>query len=91
MSEIKEYRRRLTYKGGVIIPVEIRRLLGVKPRGEIRFRISDGDKIELLPPAMTLEATFGSVKPKNRPLDFKRMRDSAIDDHVQKTTSKTRR
>lgn len=89
MPEVKEYQRRLTYKGGVVIPVEIRRLLGVKPRGEVRFRITD-KKVELLPPTMTLEQTFGSVKPKSRPLDFKKMRNTAIEQHVQKTVSKMR-
>ena len=85
MREIREYQRRLTYKGGVVIPVEIRRLLGVKPRGEVRFRVTEGKKVELLPPTMTLETAFGSVKPKSRPLDLKRLRDSAIDAKAQKT------
>ncbi len=91
MPEIKEFRRRLTYKGGVVIPAEIRRLLGVQPRGEVRFRITEKQKVELLPPAMTLEATFGSVKPKSRPLDLKKMRDTAVEEHVQKAVSRARR
>ncbi len=85
----EEYQRRTTYKGGVTLPVEVRRILGVQPRGEVRFRIA-GDKVELLPPAMTLEATFGSVKPKQRPLDFKKMREIAIEDHVQTIVNKMR-
>jgi AbrB family looped-hinge helix DNA binding protein len=87
MSEIREYQRRLTYKGGVVIPVEIRRLLGIKPRDEVRFRVT-GDKVELLPPTLTLEETFASVKPKRRPLDLKQLRETAIAEHVRKTTSK---
>lgn len=51
-------------------------------KGEVRFRVIDNKRVELLPPAMTLEATFASVKPKRRPLDFKKMRDTAIDKHV---------
>ncbi len=90
MAEVREYHRRLTYKGGVIIPVEIRRLLGVKPRGEVRFRITDKKKVELVPPTMTLEETFGSVKPRSLPLDLKKLRDSAIEEHVQRAISKTR-
>ncbi len=91
MTKGKEYQRRLTHKGGVVIPIEIRRLLGVKPRGEVRFRITDKNKVELLPPTMTLESTFGSVTPKRRPVDFKEMRDTAIEEHVRKTVSKMRR
>ncbi|MCL4488796.1 MAG: AbrB/MazE/SpoVT family DNA-binding domain-containing protein [Chloroflexi bacterium] len=83
MGEVKEYQRRLTYKGGVVIPVEVRRFLGVKPRGEVRFRIT-GKKVELLPPTMTLEETFASVKPKNRPVNFKRLRDAAVEEQVER-------
>ena len=57
-------------------------MLGIEPRGEVRFRIS-GDKVELLPPALTFEETFGSVKKGTQPLDFKKMREVAIEDHVQ--------
>ncbi len=90
VKELREYQRRLTYKGGVTIPVEIRRLLGIKPQGEVRFRIIDNKRVELLPPAMTLEATYASVKPRRRPLDFKKMRDSAIAEHVNKVAMKMR-
>ena len=85
-----EYQRRLTPKGGVTLPVEIRRMLGVEPRGEVRFRIHD-DIVELLPPAMTFEETFGSVKVGKQPLDFKKVREIAIEDHVQKVVHKMRR
>ena len=90
MPEIREFQRRLTYKGGVVIPAEIRRLLGVKPRGVVRFRIKD-KRVELLPPTMTLEATFSSVKPKRRPLDFDKIRESAVEEKVLKTVANMKR
>lgn len=82
-----EYQRKLTPKGGVTLPVEVRRLLGVEPRGEVRFRVS-ADKVELLAPAMTFEQTFGSVNSGKQPLDFKKVREIAIEDHVQRAVNK---
>jgi len=85
-----EYQRKLTPKGGVTLPVEVRRLLGVEPRGEVRFRVVD-DKVELLPPAMTFEETFGSVNSGKQPLDFQKAREIAIEDHVQRAVNNMRR
>lgn len=88
MNETKEYQRPVTHKGTVTIPIEIRRLLGVKPRGMVTFRIVEGKRVELSPPSMTLKDTFGSVKSKQHPLNFKELRDSAIDEQVRKTLKK---
>ena len=82
MKEIQECRRRLTHKGTVTIPVEIRNLLGVKPRGEITFRVIEGKRVELLPPTMILATAFGSVRPRQRPEDFKELRDMPIEENV---------
>lgn len=42
-----------------------------------------------LPPVMSLEEAFGSVKPISRPEDFKVLRDTAIEEHVQKQAEET--
>ncbi len=83
MEKVMDYQRPVTYKGTVTIPVEVRRLLGVKPRGKVTFRVIAGKRVELLP-TLTLASTFASVRPKRRPLDFRKMRDEAIEAHVQK-------
>lgn len=83
-NEIAEYQRPVTHKGTVTIPVEVRRLLGVQPRGQITFRVVSGERVELLPP-LTLADTFGSVKPKTRPLDWKAVRASAIEEKVRRS------
>ena len=88
MKETREFVRPLTIKGTVTIPIEVRRLLGVKPRDKVTFRIVDGTRVELLPPTMTLESAFGSVKPISRPENFKHLRDTAIGEHVTKRTGK---
>ncbi len=83
MKVIEEYLRPVTNKGTVTIPVKIRRLLGVKPRGRVTFRIVAGRKVELLSP-MTLESAFGSVPPRKRPENFKELRDVAMREHARK-------
>ena len=88
MKETQEFVRPMTYKGTVTIPIEVRRLLGVKPKDKVTFRIVDGKRVELLPPTMTLESAFGSVLPRSKPENFKHLRDTAIEEHVRKTTSK---
>ena len=44
--------------------------------------------LENLPPTMSLEESFGSVTPVNRPEDFAALRDAAIEDHVQQVAEK---
>ena len=62
--------------------------LGVKPKDKVTFRIVDGNRVELLPPAMTFESAFGSVKPLKRPASLKHLRDTAIEEHVRKSAGK---
>ncbi len=83
MKEIEEYLRTVQTKGQVTIPVEIRRLLGVKPGDKVVFRVVKG-VVELQPVTMTLEQTFGAVSPQERPEDFSTLREVAIEEHAQK-------
>jgi AbrB family looped-hinge helix DNA binding protein len=82
MQEIEEYQGTLTSKGQVTLPRKIRQLLGVKPHDRVVFRVSEG-KVELQPATMTLEQTFGAVKPLKSPEDFKELRDKAIEEHTR--------
>jgi len=76
--------RTVTAKGQVTIPAEIRRLLGVGPHGRVAFIVEEG-RVTLAPGSgpMTLEDTFGAVRPRRRPEDFQALRDRAIEAHVQ--------
>lgn len=86
-KEVEEFHRPVTVKGTVTIPVEVRRLLGIKLRGQVRFRVVGKKRVELLPPAMTLEEAFGSVKPLKNPEDFKELREKAKAERVRKVVS----
>lgn len=83
MKEMEEYIRTVTTKGQVTIPAEIRRLLQVAPGDKVVFRVTEGG-VELQPATMTLEDTFGAVTPQRRPEDFTALRETAIEEHVQK-------
>lgn len=63
----------ITKKGQVTIPIEVRKALGLKPRDRVTFEIS-GQEARIRPVPSDLLAGFGAVQPKERPEDFKRMR-----------------
>lgn len=90
MKEIEEHLRTVTTKGQVTIPAEVRRMLKLKPRDKILFRITEG-KVELQPVTTTLEDTFGAVTPKRRPEDFKKLRRIAIEEHAKKVVAEMKK
>ena len=83
MGTVKEHLMKVTSKGQVTIPSEIRKLLGIEPGGEVIFRVADG-RVEILPSPMTLDEVYKSVPPINRPEDFKELRRVALDEHSEK-------
>jgi len=82
MLKVKEVVRALSSKGQVTVPAEVRRLLGVGPSDKVVFRIADG-RVELWAAPMTLEDTFGAVKPLQQPEDFRGLRETARRERVQ--------
>ena len=67
---MKEITATTTQRNQVTIPVEVRRLLGLKPRDKVAFTIEDGGEVRLAAASFTLESAYGSVKPSRRPEDF---------------------
>ena len=64
----------LTQKGQVTIPVEVRVMLGLKPRDKVVFEVH-GDQATLRRAPSKVERWFGSVSPRQRPEDFKQLRE----------------
>jgi len=71
---MQEFEARLTEKGQVTIPQEIRRLIGLQPRDMVRFEVV-GEDIRIRRATSKLLAGFGSVAPKQRPEDFHNIRE----------------
>ena len=68
-----------TQRNQVTIPVEVRRLLGLKPGDKVAFTIEDGGKVRLAAASFSLESAYGSVKPSTSPEDFDEASRSAKD------------
>ena len=80
----KEYVRTLTSKGQVVIPAEVRALLGLQPRDKVIFLVED-HRVTVMRAPMTLEDAFGSVPPLHQPEDFKALREVARAEQAEKT------
>lgn len=71
MADLKP---RMTQKGQVTVPVAVRRALGLKPRDRVEFAIEDGRAV-LRKAASQLLASYGAVPPRQRPEDFRALRE----------------
>lgn len=66
----------VTQKGQVTIPIDMRKFLGIKTGDEVAFiQENDGIKIKQKSDFFSL---YGSIKPKSRPENFKKMRKNFI-------------
>jgi AbrB family looped-hinge helix DNA binding protein len=70
---IPELETRVTPKGQVTIPAEIRAKLGLKPKDMVRFEL-EGDAVKLKPATSRLLEGFGAVTPKEKPEDWHKVR-----------------
>lgn len=81
---MKEILSTVTQRGQVTIPVEVRRLLGVKPKDKVAFTIEDG-RVALVPAKFTLETAYQSVPPLKHPLSDKEMAQVAKEEKAERT------
>ena len=77
---------RLTSKGQVTIPVEIRRALALQPRDRVEFAIVNGTatvrRVE-----SQLDKIAGSVKSIGGPIDFKKLRAEVKEDVARRVVA----
>ena len=76
----------LTSKGQVTVPVEIRRLLGLKPKTKVAF-LRKKDRVYLTTPNYTLSTIKGIVPKLKEKYSEKEIRDIAIESHIAKFKS----
>jgi len=65
----------LTKKWQTTIPKDIRNLLGLKPKDRIFYQI-EGERVILKPLKGNILDLRGSVNTKEKPIDFKKLRDN---------------
>lgn len=87
---MKEVLTTITQRGHVTVPAEVRRVLGVKAKDKVAFRI-EGDQVTLTPARFSLETAYGSVKPRQKPEDFVEVARQAKEEHVERTLRKLRK
>ncbi len=71
---MRELETTVTQKGQVTIPAEIRARLGLKPRDRVRFEV-EGDTVRIRPALSKVLRWYGSVTPRERPEDFRMLRE----------------
>ena len=86
---MREFETTVTQRGQVTVPAEVRRLLGIKPHDRVTFVIENG-QVRLKRPEYTFESVYGSVEPRNRPEDFKRIYREARNEHAERVMRKMR-
>ena len=74
-----------TQRNQVTIPVEVRRLLGLRPRDKVAFTIEDGGTVRLAAASFSLESAYGSVRPSTRPEEFHEVSRIAKDTKAEDT------
>jgi antitoxin PrlF len=84
---MKEVHSTVTTKGQVTIPVEIRRLLQVKPHDRVAFVVED-EKVLLVRGESVVERTAGALKQDTPALTAEKLREVAEEAIAQETLSR---
>lgn len=77
----------LTSKGQVTIPVQIRRLLGLKPKAKVAF-LQKKDGVHIAVPHYTLDTIKGAVPALSKQYSEKEIREIGIESHLEKYKAK---
>lgn len=80
---MREITAAISKKGQISLPVEIQRLLGVRPRDRVSFAIEDG-QVRLLPSRHSLESILGTVQPLSADDDFERLIKAAKEERAER-------
>lgn len=75
----------MTRKGQITIPAEIRRRMGLQTGDKVAVILSpDEEKEAVLRPASSVaQRTFGAVAPRQRPEDFKALRQAFMEEQAE--------
>lgn len=82
---MREVTAKLTSKGQVTVPVEIRRHLGISPKDRVAFVISDDGTVQVRPAMYpTLESLRGIAGTLPRPMDWHEVMEIAREDWMHR-------
>ena len=92
---MKEQLTKVTRKGQITVPVEIRRALGIEIGDKVAVSLDEENgtvHAHLRPVRSVTDMTFGSIAPRKRPENFKELRElfnegaAARDDRSKRST-----
>ena len=86
---MKESLSSVSPKGQVTIPATIRRMLGVRAKDKVAFRVIDG-RVEIMAVRSPLDALYRSIPALKRPLSDEEMVRIAAEDHAQHVAEEDR-
>ena len=84
-----QYVRPVTQKGQVTIPGPLRKALNIKPKDLVAFTLVDGE-VRLRPIVSPVLASFGAVKPRGKPEDFRDLRREIEEEIAEEVLNETR-
>lgn len=64
-----KYTSKVTSRGQVTIPSELRRIMGINPKDSVSLELVDGGT-KITPSTSGIAASYGAVNPKAKPEDF---------------------
>lgn len=77
----------ITSKGQVTVPIQIRRLLGLKPKAKVAF-LQKKDGVHIAIPRYTLDTIKGAIPALPQKYSEKEIREIAIESHLKKYKAK---
>ncbi|MBI4339029.1 MAG: AbrB/MazE/SpoVT family DNA-binding domain-containing protein [Chloroflexi bacterium] len=75
----------VTQKGQVTIPKELRKALKIRPKDRVAFELVNGE-VRLRPVQSPVLSSFGAVKPKGKPQDYRKMRAEVEEEIAQEVS-----
>jgi AbrB family looped-hinge helix DNA binding protein len=79
---LKEMLSSISPKGQVTIPIEIRRMLGVKPKDLVEFKV-EGREVRLVPASASIRAFYQAVPALDPPRTLDEMTAIAAEAHAR--------
>jgi AbrB family looped-hinge helix DNA binding protein len=75
----------VTRKGQITVPAEVREAWGLKEGDKVAVSLPDPEtqEVHLRPIRSVAELTFGAIKPRRRPEDFRALREAAKEEMAE--------
>ncbi len=79
---MKLYASSVSPKGQITLPVEVRRLLSIKPKDQVCIQV-EGDEVKIVSLKSRLDASFMAVPALKKPVSLKEMEELAHEEHAR--------